>query len=126
MDGRSEIRTKLLADSAVTALVGTYETLPAIFDAPLAPDKYKDAAISIYQTGVINNALNYGQYANTVNCFSKAYTTAEDLQEAVVNALNRQSQDGYFFVCSKQIIIPAGQTGEDYNAPVEVLTKTEI
>jgi hypothetical protein len=126
MDGRTEIRAKLLLDPSVTDLVGEYESLPAIFDSPLVPEKYLDPAISMYLTTPVDGGLNYGSYNNTVNCFSKTYKEAQSIQDAVYQALNRKSYDGSFFRCSKQVIIPPQETGGDYNAPVEVLVRSEI
>lgn len=123
MDGRTEIREKLLADATVVSLVGTFEGQPAIFDAPLTPQKYTDAAISMYQTSPTVGGLEYGQIQNTVNCWATSYTVAENMQDAVLTALNRVSENGVFFVPFKQVIIPPQETGGDYNAPVEVTTK---
>lgn len=123
MDGRTEIREKLVLDSSVTSLVGSFEGSPAIFDAPLTPQKYDGAAISMYLVSPTNGGLEYGEYSNTVNSWASTYTQAENIQDAVYKSLNRLSQDDVFFRCSKQVIIPPQETGGDYNAPVEVLTR---
>lgn len=127
MDGRTEIRAKLLATSAVTDLVGVYATLPAIFDAPLTPQQYDGAAISMYQTAPVIVGQPLRQVQNTVNCWAGSYSKAEEIQDAVATALSRNTKDGVYFVCTKQQVIPPQDSaGTDYNAPVEVLTKKAI
>ena len=124
MEGRTELRAKLIADSAVTALVGTYKGSPAIFDAPLTPDKYDDAAISMYLTSPTDGGETLGIFSNTVNCWATSYTVAENMQDAAFEALNRRMEGSdTFFKCSKQVIIPPQNTGGDYNAPLEVLVR---
>jgi len=119
MDGRTEIHAVLSADAPVIALVGT-----AVYDAPLVPDNYTGAAISMYLTAPTNGGDSIGIYNNTVNCWGKTYTQVEDMQDAVFNALNRKSYGGNtFFRCSKSVIIPPQNTDGDYNAPVEVLVR---
>ena len=124
MDGRTEIRAKLLADSTVTTQLGLYATLPAIFDAPVAPDQYADNCLTMYLTAPTNGGLDIGIYQNTVNCYAKTYQEAESIQESVYSSLNRHSEGANtVFTCSKQVIIESGVTGSDYNAPVEVTVK---
>jgi len=125
MDGRTELRAKLIADSAVVALVGTYKGSPAVFDAPLAPNDYEDNAVTMYlSASFIGGPVVQAQ--NTVNCFAKTYTEAENIQAAVYDSLYRSRYDDVAFTPSKQVVIPPQNTGGDYNAPVEVLTKQAI
>ena len=124
MDGRTEIRAKLLTDTAVTTQLGTYDSVAAIFDAPVAPDQYTDNCLTMYLTAPTNGGLDIGIYQNTVNCYAKTYQEAESIQDSVYSSLNRHSEGSdTFFGCSKQVIIESGQTGSDYNAPVEVTVK---
>jgi hypothetical protein len=124
-DGRSEMQAKLKADPAVTALVGTYLSKPAIYSVPLTPEKYTGDAISMYLSAPTDGGLEYGSYRNTVNCWTTDYSKSENLQAAVFDSLNRSLEGSdTFFVCSKLQVIPPQQLGGDYNAPVEVLVRT--
>ncbi len=124
MNGLTEVKAKLLADSAVVASTGTYLTKPAIYGQPLAPNKYEGKAITMYNSLPINGGLNYGSYGITVNNFGKKYSDVSTMQEAVFDALNRHAEgEATFFRCTKLQIISPRETGGDYNAPVEVLTR---
>ena len=119
MEGRTEIRTALSGDSTVTDITST-----RIFASPVIPQGTKLPAASMYLSATTSGGLEIGNYSNTVNCFADTYNEAEDLQDAVFEALNRSSGDnGTFFLCGKQIVIPPSNTGGEYNAPVEVLTR---
>jgi len=122
LNGRTEIQTKLKADSNVTAIVGTYLTQPAIYSVPLTA--YDGDSITMYQSAPKNGGLELDTDSNTVNCWSKKYDTAEALQEAVYVSLNRNSEGGdTFFKCSKVQVIPSPEIDGYYNAPVEVLVR---
>jgi len=124
MDGRTEVKAKLLADSTVVASVGTYLTKPAIYGQFLVPPKYTGKAISMYNAVPTNGGLELSTYGVTVNCYAKKYSDVETIAEAVFDALNRHSgTNESFFVCSKLPVIPPNETGEDYNSPVEVLVR---
>ena len=124
MDGRTEVKAKLLADSTVVSSVGTYLTKPAIYGQPLVPEAYTGKAISMYNAVPTNGRLELSTYGVTVNCYAKKYSDVETIAEAVFDALNRHSGiNESFFVCSKLPVIPAPETGGDFNQPIEVLVR---
>jgi hypothetical protein len=113
------MRTALLLDATVNAIADN-----RIYASPVVPSDIELPAVSMYLTTVTDGGLEYGNFPNTVNCFADSYNDAEDLQDAVFQALNRSSgENETFFTCGKQIIIPPSNTGGEYNAPVEVLTR---
>ncbi len=129
MDGLTEVKAKLLADSSVVAGVGEYAGVPAIYGIPILPATYtypalNDQAISMYVSVPVSGGLEYGSSTITVNSFGKKRSGVVSNQALIFEALNRRSygQDAYF-VCSKLPVIPPQNTGGDYNAPVEVQTK---
>jgi len=124
MDGLTEVKAKLLDTVAVVSSVGTYKTKPAIYGRPVAPDKFPDKSITMYNSLPINGGLEYNEFGITVNCFAKKWNDVKTIQHEVFTSLNRKAGDNdAFFLCSKQQVIPAPGTAEDYNAPVEVLVR---
>jgi len=124
MSETTEVRDKLRNTPAVTAVVGTYEGAPAIFGRPVAPDGYDEDIITMYLSVPTQGGLEYGNFGITVNNYSNDYARAQNMQKVVFDTLNRRSGDNdAFFLCSKLPIIPSGSTGDDYNAPVEVLVR---
>jgi len=125
MNGLTETKAKLLADPSVVSSVSTYKTKPAIFGKPVVPEKVSGNAISMYLSVPVDGGLEYGNFGLTVNCWASKYDKCIDIQEAVYNALNRQTYAGNtFFLCIKSVVIPSTTVGGgEYNAPVEVLVR---
>lgn len=124
MLGITEVKAKLLADTTVVASVGTYQTKPTIYGKPVVPQKVTGKAISMYLSTGTNGGLEIEQYTITVNCYGVKYNDVITIQDAVYQALNREQYGtDTFFRCSKLPVLPASQTADDYNAPVEVLVR---
>lgn len=124
MDGMTELRDKLRADSTVTGLVVSYGGFPAIYEYPVIPSNVHGAAISMYFASPRVGGLEYVSSPATVNCYARTYKDALALQDAAQSAVNRKMEGtDTFFVGSKLPVIPPQSTGGDYNAPIEVLIR---
>ena len=124
MLGLTEVKAMLLATPAVVSSVGTYSSKPAIYGKPVVPQKYSGKAISMYLSAATNGGLDILENTITVNCYGSTYNNTITIQDEVYTALNRESYESdTFFRCSKLPVLPASQTADDYNAPVEVLVR---
>lgn len=126
MNGSSAIYQALLNDSDVVALVSTSGDYPCI--AVKSVDPWADASLTtvlIYRL----NAVDYTEEAMfvdfTVNCRASSESTAEDLSEAVCQALNRKAiSGGGRFYCQKGFVIQPSDDTDNFNIPVEVRVKS--
>ena len=124
--GSDKIYALLVANSTLTALLDTFAGSPAIFDDPVIPDSFTgNEVINLYRATPVDNTLSYTDALFTVNCRGKKKTTAESIQTAVKNALNRKNplSGRGILITSALPTIPPRDERDDYNAPVEVRIK---
>ena len=127
--GSDKIAEIIYNTGAITTLVDTYKTKPAIWFDNIAPEPYKgNDYITYYRAVPVNGGLNYGDYKYTINCRSNTSLGAENIQGAVYTAFNRvnPTTGRGLFICAALPTIPTRDSRDDYNAPIEVQFKTNI
>lgn len=120
--GQAELNT-LLNDSSVTSLLT--DTSYVFYDV-VVPDEVvgaKNKTINYYRVSPVIAGLEYMQVSYTVNCRAFTMGEAETIQRAVLDVVNRHSQDSVFFVCEVLPTINKADQTDNYNAIVEVTAK---
>jgi len=120
--GQAELYT-LLTDSTITALLTDGED--GIWYDTVVPETTgsKDATINYYRVTPVSGGLDYTQTVYSVNCRAFSMEESEAIARAVFDVLNRHSQDSFHFVCEVLGTIPPADPTDNYNSPVEVLTR---
>ena len=107
MIGTSEIYKKLIASTAVKALVSKTGTSPnyvyKIETGVVEPDAWLvgDTTCLIYQSGADDSGEIY-EVDHTVNCRAPLEKDSKALARAVRDALHRHARDTAFFYCAIQ------------------------
>jgi hypothetical protein len=109
--------------AAITALVGTYESAPAIFNDSLIPQEYTGTAINFYLATPFDARIDWHLYAFTINCRASTYAESIDLADAVQEEINRKNYSGYYINCVVLPTISPADDTDDYNTIVEATLK---
>ena len=128
--GSEKIQAILKGDSTLTTLLDTFtigsNTYPAIFFDEVIPDTFSGTdVVNFYRNTPVDNTLDYTDTIYTINCRSNKRSTAESIQAAVKDALNRKNplSGRGIFICSALPIIPPADERDQYNAPIEARIK---
>lgn len=111
--------------TAITSLLDTYLTEPAIFaDVTMIPQAFTgDACINYYITSPIDNNMDYGMYSRTLNCRAKTDLESRTIALAVVTAINREPITGGWVNCETLQTLPPGDDTDLFNTPLTVVIK---
>ena len=113
--------------AGITDLLGDYESVKALFNSTVIPsDCSALSTINFYQTAPIDNRLEYGLGAYTVNCRAQTQIEAETIAQAVVTAVNRRGSGDAFYYCQTGAVIPPQDETDVFNVPVEITIKKRI
>lgn len=121
--GKAEL-SLLLHDASITALLTNGDD-SIWYDSilPAEVTEGEESTINYYRITPVEGGLNYLQVIYSVNCRASTSAKSEALATAVFNVLNRHSQDSVFFVGNVLGPIPPSDPTDNYNSPVEVLTR---
>ena len=120
---QSQLHT-LLSDASITALLT--DGASGIWYDLVVPDELTDsqeATINYYRIAPVNGGMEYMQTSYSVNCRAGSMAAAEALAAAVHAVVNRYSSGGYHFISSVLSTIPPIDLTDNYNAPVEIISR---
>lgn len=125
--GSEQLFRQIDSDTVVASLISTYPGGNMIFVDPILPDAIVgpgDVTVNLYQAANFDHRLEYGEYAWTASCRGPSYSKARGLAVAVVNAVNRLSEEEYFFTAQSLPVLPPADGTDNYGVPVEITIKT--
>ena len=110
--------------SAITTLLDTYLTKPALYDAMVLPSEYTgQESINFYFDVPYDASLNYEVYSYTINCRSETYIGSKTIANTVIENINRKSYTDYYIICSVGVTIPPEDETDNYNTPITAIIK---
>ena len=122
--GRTELHT-LLSDSSVTALLT--DGAAGVWYDNIIPDETtgpQESTINYYRIAPVDGGLNYMQTTYSVNCRAGTMADAEAIARAVYDVVNRHSSGSVYFASSILATIPPMDDTDNYNSPVEIVSKS--
>ena len=112
--------------SAITDLLDTYNTNPAIFGGTSIPEKFKDdKVINYFNSGVYDATTAYNEYTFTVNCRAPTDYESVKIAKSVIDNLNETAVTDGRLYCSLLATIPPFDETDLYNTPVTVIMKSK-
>lgn len=121
--GQSQLHT-LLTDSTITTLLT--DGASGVWYDNVIPDETtgpQESTINYYRIAPVNGGMEYMQTSYSVNCRAESMADAEALATAVHAKVNRYSSGGYHFISSVLSTIPPIDLTDNYNAPIEVISR---
>ncbi len=114
----------IYAESSITDLLDTIGDYPAIVHGNLVHEDYQDLTlIQIYRLSTLSaSVINPVTY--TVNCRSSTDLKADEIAQAVYDALNRKIADGKMAKCTVYKCIPEDST--HYNTPLDITVYSNL
>lgn len=111
--------------TAITDLIGTYESTPAIFSDSRVPADYTsvDATINYYLATPFDARTDWQIDTWTVNCRAQTSRLSRDLANAVLDEINRNNYSDYFINCQLLPEIGPADETDNYNNIVEATVK---
>lgn len=116
----------LLNDASITALLSDPDYIYYDNVAPSAESGgpgAEESYINYYRVVPVDARLNYMQSGFSVNCRGASMAEVEAISRAVVDVVNRHSNDSVNFGCQVLATIPPSSPVDNYNSPVEVTAK---
>lgn len=117
-------------DAEFVSKLSTYRassksTIPMLIFAPILPSDWKitDKTCNIY---TVSNAsrLEYNRFRFRASCRSNTYSESRDMALALMDAVNRHCESGYFVTTTVlQTTNPSDAAVDNFNTPVEILVR---
>ncbi len=107
-----------LSSTAITGLLSTYLTSPAIFNGTVPQDFTDMNFINFYFISLPDKENHIMKYS--VDCRGESYAEANTIANAVYTALNRVSFSNFFTSCDIGQTLPPMDNTDVYNTPVSV------
>ena len=81
--------------------------------------------INLYRDSSIDGTLPHVQTTYTINCRAYTQGEAEDIQNAVFTALNKNSTSSVNLYCFKEALTPPRDEQDNYNARITAFIKSK-